>query len=124
MQENQSGVHCHSLGEVIGVMAGQTEASSQVIRRQNGQDFVTDWQRGDITRGSEPTSWAVVLFAQLGNLAGEQRGEGGAAVSSEGSPALDMFANNSLETLRGHQGVMHFNCTAVAAPHPSSHFDY
>lgn len=73
MQNNQPGVHCNSLGknnrndDRIG---GGRE--SEVIRRENGQNLVTDWQREKSRRAPWSTSWMVVLTVKMGNLTGEQ----------------------------------------------------
>lgn len=50
--------------------------------------------------------------------------EGGIVMSSECSPELEMFGNNSLEMFSGKQGILYFNCTAIAASCFSSHFAY
>lgn len=88
---------------------------------------MTDWlrEKRENQEGTAPwsTAWRVVLFAEIGNLAGGVVGQrAGRVMNSECSPEFEMFVSDSGNVQRAAGHTLCFNCTVVAGPHVSSHF--
>lgn len=67
---------------------------------------MTDWlrEKRENQEGTAPwsTAWRVVLFAEIGNLAGGVVGQrAGRVMNSECSPEFEMFVSDSVEMFRG-----------------------